>query len=128
MTKYHFLWIKNIFKTFAPNLKPTYPVHLTDEHNADLISTSTTSLYKNHFFDYPDTRVFSQVQRDDISHRTAPLRGCPGVRTYHKTDESKVPMYYRFGFSTVTSYQVNFAYLCNITHIITRHMHNLSTK
>ena len=37
---------------------------------------------------------------------TAPQKCCPGVRVHHRTDESKIPPNYQYGYSSVTSYQV----------------------
>ena len=90
------------------NLKPTYPVHLQEDPTEVDCTEVTGTLYQNLFFDYENTRKSNRTRQSDISWHTAPLRGAPGVRIHHHTDESKVPTCYQYGYASVTSYQVLF--------------------
>ena len=66
----------------APSSRGVYPIQLTDEDKAGLQGQATQDegLFKNHFFDYEDTRVKSWIRRDDISEGLAPLRSVHGTR------------------------------------------------
>ena len=78
--------------------KGTYPVHLTQSAtDDDEIQTNTTVQFKNHFFDYKDSRKSQRVRRDDISTGIAPMRSVDVVRTYFKTNESKILPHIRDG-------------------------------
>ena len=74
----------------------------------ELTGPQTGNIYRNHFFDYPRNHSASRICRSDISMWTAPQRCCPGVQSHYRTDESRVPANYRYGYSTITSYQVFF--------------------
>ena len=76
----------------APSSRGVYPVQLTDEDKTDLLGQANRDegLIKNHFFYYGDTRVKSQIRRDDITEGLAPLRSVRGTRRWHITDESGI--------------------------------------
>ena len=75
----------------APSSRGVYPVQLTDEDKTDLQGQDNgdEGLFKNHFY-YKDTRVKSDIRRDDISGGLAPLRSVCGTRRWHITDESGI--------------------------------------
>ena len=75
----------------APSLRGVYPIQLTDTDKTDLLAQDNSHevLFKNHFFDYEDTRVKSRIRRDDISEGLVPLRSVRGTRRWHITDESR---------------------------------------
>ena len=87
----------------TPNLNPTYPVHLQEDPNETGGTEANDTIYQNHFFDFKNARKSGRTWQSDISWHTAPLRGAPGVKIHHCTDESKVPAYYQYGYASVTS-------------------------
>ena len=76
----------------APSSRGVYPVQLTDEDKTDLQvqANRDEGLFKNHFFDYKDTRVKSRIRRDLVYEGLAPLRSVHGTRRWHITDESRI--------------------------------------
>ena len=76
----------------APSSRGVYPVQLTDTDKTDLLAQDNRHevLFKNHYFDYEDTRVKSHIRRDDISEGLAPLRSVHGTRRWHIIDESGI--------------------------------------
>ena len=76
----------------ALSSRGVYLIQLTDEDKTDLQGQDNRDegLFKNHFFDYEDTRVKSCIRKDDISEGLALLRSVCGTRKWHITDESGI--------------------------------------
>ena len=76
----------------APSSRGVYPVQLTDKDKRDLQAQDNRheGLFKNHFFDYKDTKVKSCIRRDDISEGLVLLRSVHGTRRWYITDESRI--------------------------------------
>ena len=93
-----------------PTIKGVYPVQLTDEDYVDFHYQNfmQNGIYKNHFFNYEDTRAKHRTHRDNISTGLTPLRCVHGPRTWHKTDESTIDPAKRQGLGPRISYKVIF--------------------
>ena len=76
----------------APSSRGIYPIQLTNENKTDLEGQANHNegLFRNHFFYYEDTRIKSQIRRDNISEGLAPLRSVCGTRRWHITDKSGI--------------------------------------
>ena len=72
------------------NLMRIYLYAAADKTDLQGQANRDEGLFKNHFFDYKDTRVKSQIRRDNISEGLAPLRSVHGTRRWHITDESGI--------------------------------------
>ena len=77
-----------------PNLKPAYPVHLSDKDtemlHTSLDYNSNPPVFNNHFFDFKDQHKSCRIHKDDISQACKPQRGVDGVCKYYRLDESKI--------------------------------------
>ena len=68
-----FLFYRNYH--LQPSTKGVYPIQLMDKDYVDFHRQTfmQNGIYKNHFFNYEDTRAKHRTQRDDIFTGLAPL-------------------------------------------------------